>query len=71
MNQQFPEHLFNIERKLWTNDAVFYKNNLTENCLLVFPETSVITRNVAVDEIQKDMKKAALGPRLILMRLVG
>ena len=37
---EFPEELVNIERKLWTNDAAFYNDNLTEDCLLVFPETA-------------------------------
>jgi hypothetical protein len=28
--------LLDIERKLWTNDPVFYENNLIEEALLVF-----------------------------------
>ena len=51
---EFPEHLVNIERKLWTNDAAFYKDNLTEDCWLVFPETGVINRDLAVDAIRKE-----------------
>jgi hypothetical protein len=51
---EFTEHLIDIERKLWTNNAVFYKDNLTEDCLLVFPETGVITRDIAVDAILKE-----------------
>ena len=43
--------LIDIERKLWTNDAVSYKNTLIENALLVFQETGVITRDIAVDAI--------------------
>jgi hypothetical protein len=54
MNAEFPEHLAGIERTLWTNDAVFYKENLTDDCLLVFPETGVISRDVAVDAIRKE-----------------
>jgi hypothetical protein len=54
INAAFPDHLFTIERRLWTNDAVFYKDNLTDDCLLVFPETGVITRDVAVDAIRKE-----------------
>jgi hypothetical protein len=54
MNQEFSDHLLNIERGLWTNDAVFYEGNLTEDCLLVFPETGVITRDIAVDAIRKE-----------------
>jgi hypothetical protein len=45
------KQLLDIERRLWTNDAVFYRDNLIEQSLLVFPETDVITRDVAVDAI--------------------
>ena len=51
---EFPEQLISIERKLWTNDARFYSDNLTEGCVLVFPETGVISRDVAVDAIRKE-----------------
>jgi hypothetical protein len=54
MNKEFPDHLLDIERKLWTNDAVFYKDHLTEDCLLVFPETGVISRDIAVEAIRKE-----------------
>jgi hypothetical protein len=54
MNATVPDHLLTIERRLWTNDAVFYKENLTDDCLLVFPETGVISRDVAVDAIWKE-----------------
>lgn len=48
---ELEKQLIDIERKLWTNDAVFSKNNLIEESLLVFSETGVITRGVAVDAI--------------------
>lgn len=51
---EFLDHLLNIERRLWTNDAVFYQDNLTEDCVLVFPETGVINRETAVDAIRKE-----------------
>jgi hypothetical protein len=51
---EFAEPLINIERKLWTNDPVFYENNLTEDCLLVFTETGVISRDIAVEAIRKE-----------------
>jgi hypothetical protein len=54
MMSQFPTHLIDIERRLWTNDAAFYQDNLTEDCLLVFAETGVITREIAVDAIRKE-----------------
>jgi hypothetical protein len=48
---ELQNQLLDIETRLWTNDAVFYKNNLIEESLLVFPETGAITRDVAVDAI--------------------
>ena len=48
---ELQKELLDIERTRWTNDAVFYKNNLIEEALLVFPETGVITKSVAVDAI--------------------
>jgi hypothetical protein len=53
-NAELSEHLVSIEKKLWTNDAVFYHNNLTEDCLLIFPETGAINRDIAVDAIRKE-----------------
>jgi hypothetical protein len=44
-------HLIDIERKLWTNDAVCYRDSLVEEALLLFPETGVINRDAAVDAI--------------------
>ena len=54
MSEEFPEHLVNIEKRLWTDDADFYKDNLSEDCLLVFPETGVISRDIAVEAIRKE-----------------
>lgn len=45
------KELTDIERKLWTNDAVVYKDRLIEEAILVFPETGVITRDIAVSAI--------------------
>jgi hypothetical protein len=47
----FDKQLMEIERKLWSNDAVFYQDKLIEEALLVFPEIGVITRDMAVDAI--------------------
>ena len=58
MNAEFPENLVSIERNLWTNNAVFYQNNLTDDCLLVFPETGVIDRDTAVDAIRKENEES-------------
>src|SRR4030095_5370917 len=54
MTAEYAEDLVDIERELWTNDAIFYKNNLAEDCILVFPDTGVITREIAVDAIRKE-----------------
>lgn len=54
MMSEFPTHLIDIERRLWTNDAAFYQDNLTEDCLLVFAETGVITKEIAVNAIRKE-----------------
>jgi len=43
--------LLDVEKRLWRNDAQLYHDNLLEEALLVFPETGVITRDVAVDAI--------------------
>jgi hypothetical protein len=48
---ELEKRLISIEQKLWSNDAVFYKQSLIEEALLVFPETGVITRDVAIDAI--------------------
>ncbi|HEX2228899.1 MAG TPA: DUF4440 domain-containing protein [Candidatus Binatia bacterium] len=45
------EQLVEIERKLWTNDAAYYRDNLIEETVLVFPETGVILRDAAVEAI--------------------
>ena len=48
---ELTEQLLDIERTLWTNDAALYESQFIEESLLVFPETGVITRDVAVDAI--------------------
>jgi hypothetical protein len=48
------EQLLAIEHRLWTNDAAFYEANLATEALLVFAETGVITRDVAVVEIRRE-----------------
>jgi hypothetical protein len=46
------EQLLDIERKLWTDGAVFYKHNLTEDAVLVFAETGPMTRAEAVEAVR-------------------
>ena len=48
------EHLLRTERELWTNNAVLYQDTLVPEALLVFPETGVITRDVAVEAIRQE-----------------
>ena len=48
------EHLLRTERELWTNNAVLYQDTLVPEALLVFPETGVITRDVAVEAITQE-----------------
>jgi hypothetical protein len=43
------------------NDAVFYKNNLIEEPLLVFPETGAIRRAVAIAAISKECRRQKMG----------
>jgi hypothetical protein len=46
--------LLPIERGLWTNDAIFYHETLTEDAMLVFAETGVINRDTAVAAIREE-----------------
>ena len=57
------KQLMAIESKLWSNDAVFYKDNLIEEALLVFPETGIITRDVAVVRYWQKMQRGDDGLR--------
>lgn len=46
--------LLPIERGLWSNDAVFYHETLTEDAILVFAETGAISRDIAVAAIREE-----------------
>ena len=48
------KQLMDIERKLWTNDPVWYENSLLKDAVLVFGETGVIKRDFAVDAIKTE-----------------
>jgi hypothetical protein len=48
---EIEKQLIDIEQKLWTNDAVCYRDSLVEEALLLFAETGVISRDAAVDAI--------------------
>ncbi|MFC3080533.1 nuclear transport factor 2 family protein [Phenylobacterium terrae] len=48
------EELLQVERRLWTNDADVYRDNLLPEAQLVFMETGVIFRDVAVEAIRAE-----------------
>ena len=48
------KQLIAIEEQLWRNDTALYQQHLTDDALLVFPETGVITRNFAVEAIRAE-----------------
>jgi hypothetical protein len=50
----WQEQLLAIERRLWANDAAFYEANLAKEALLVFAETGLIIRDVAIGEIRRE-----------------
>ncbi|WP_309083274.1 nuclear transport factor 2 family protein [Chelativorans sp.] len=51
---ELEKHLQGIERRLWSNDAPFYKDSLVEEAVLVFPETGPISRDTAVEAILRE-----------------
>jgi hypothetical protein len=52
MNVQ--NELIGIERKLWKNDPVLYRENYTDDALITFPETGVITIGVALEALRQE-----------------
>ncbi len=48
------DELLAVERQLWKNDAERYGHHLIDEALLVFPETGVIGRQVALDAIRQE-----------------
>jgi len=51
---ELENELVAIERRLWTNDASCYEDHLTEEALLAFAETGVITKSRAIEEIRRE-----------------
>ena len=51
---ELRDRLIAIERSLWTNNALLYAAHLAPEALLVFAETGVITRDVAIAEIRRE-----------------
>jgi ribosomal protein L4 len=51
---ELKNELVVIERSLWTNDAEVDAANLTKEAVLVFAETGVIRRDVAIEAIRRE-----------------
>ncbi|MGE0666539.1 MAG: hypothetical protein AB7O49_08280 [Sphingomonadales bacterium] len=49
------DQLLAIERELWTNDPLIYRQHLIEEAVLVFGETGPIGRDTAIDAIRKEV----------------
>jgi hypothetical protein len=52
---ELKDELIAVERGLWTNDPDLYRDSLTPEAMLVFPETGVISRDFAVEAIRKEV----------------
>lgn len=48
------DELVEIERQLWKNDPVLYRENYTDDALITFPETGVIDVGFAVEAIRQE-----------------
>jgi hypothetical protein len=48
---ELEKRLIDVEKQLWKNDSGSYQHHLTDEALLVFPETGVITKAIAIDAI--------------------
>jgi hypothetical protein len=55
MNLQ--DQLLAIERRLWTNDAEVYDVHVTDQALMAFAETGIITKNTALQEIKRENQR--------------
>ena len=48
------DELIGIERRLWKNDPVLYREHYTDDALITFPETGVIDIAFAVEAIRRE-----------------
>jgi hypothetical protein len=48
------DELLEVERQLWKNDPILYRENYTDDALITFPETGIIDIAFAVNAIQQD-----------------
>ena len=48
------DDLLEVERQLWKNDPVLYRENYTDDALITFPETGIIDIGFAVEAIRQE-----------------
>ncbi|HEY0627884.1 MAG TPA: nuclear transport factor 2 family protein [Sphingomicrobium sp.] len=48
------QELLEIERRLWANDADYYRDAYLEHAVLLFPQVGRLTRDAAVDAIRRE-----------------
>lgn len=48
------DELVEIERQLWKNDPISYRQNYTDDALITFPETGVIDIEFALEAIRRE-----------------
>ena len=49
------DQLLDVERMLWINDPLMYRQHVIEEAVLVFAETGPIGRDQAIDAIHKEV----------------
>jgi hypothetical protein len=56
------KQLLNIEEKFWKGDSEFYRQNLTDDCLMVLPEPAgILTKEEVVDAIAASRRWAGVA----------
>jgi hypothetical protein len=59
------EHLYSIEKRLWSNDPEFYRENLHEDVILLFTDKGRIDRDTAVEAIKGEVKENRVWEEVI------
>ncbi len=52
--------LVRLEERFWRADARFYRENLSENCLMILPGVGVLSREAAIEGIENGPRWAAV-----------
>ena len=60
--------LFDIEKRLWTNDPDYYAETFTEDATLVFPETGYIDLSTAVEAIRNENEEGRRWSDVVFVR---